>query len=284
MSISKATGTAGPHQGDTSFAIRSLESATRTPLIAWLWARHCGARDGLAGLPELVAPIMPGPPPAPPERGAPMPAELMTEFIRGRIHNYDERDEHEFNSALASVGPAVRELHSLTDQIVFVEIELDTLAAKVAGLDAEPRMTAADVSRGPAENNTAESIVVARRQRVKDAAIEAARRQLTALESRISDLRRRQADLAHQVRLAFQHYVTRTDRARAQIERLCAEYRRQVTHRHPAATALQRAWADTVAVPTPSRTHGPCPWVPSSRTGIPAAPTSPTFDISTKEN
>jgi hypothetical protein len=262
----------GHNQG--GFATRTLENATRTGLPSWLWARGCGARDGLAGLPRLEDDTSDSPSP---QRSALTPPELMTEFLRGRVQRYVERDEREFNAALSAVDVDVEALRSLADEIARAESVRASLADTLEHVVAGPRVTAADIVRGPAEQTTHETVLIARRQRARDAIVKSARGDVTAADKTLGTLRHRYADHVYRVQLAFDHYVTRSGQARAQTERLCAEYRRQVTRHHPAGDALQSAWADTVSVPAPARTSEPCPWIPAH------VPT-PTTAASPKEN
>jgi len=242
------------------FMTRPLERTTLIHPITWFWARQCGGLDGITGVPLIAdeADLSDAP-----ERGMQAPAALMTEFIRGIIHAFNERDEREFNAALTSIATDVQALRTLHDQIQSVDRKLDGARAEARVRQDEPRLTAADVVRGPAEKDAPEAVVIARRQKSKDVLAAAGQAKVAALENERASLLTAYSTYVHGVTVVFENYVTRTGRARAYSERVCAIYRRRVILHHLQGVLLQRLWADTTCVPTPARTLGACPWVPT---------------------
>ena len=242
------------------FMTRHLEGIAVIGLASRVWSAYCGGRDGALGVPLVTAGVDA---PDAPERGTQASAELMTEFLRGIIHAYNECDEREFNASLASVVDEVQILRSLHDQIQRLELDLDAARKDAHRLAERPRITTAEIIRGPGERDTPEAVILARRQKPKDAQVAAGRANVAAMERRRAGLQTEFSIYAHRVRVVFESYVTPTGRARATSERICVLYRRAVVLHHEQGVRLQRLWAETSCVPVPPRTSAPCPWVPT---------------------
>jgi len=217
----------------------------RDALPAWI----AGRGDGKAGM--LDAANL--------EQGG----RVSTYWLQRNAASYEQTDRAEFLAMEATLAPAIRALDALVRERDELLGALDSQRAELEHLQQRAKPELATISRGVAEVNTDDAVVLARRQRLWDAPVTAAASRITSLETRIRAIAAEAAGLASIIQVGFGVAISRTDRARKYFERRAEVYRRALSRSSANGAVIQAAGIGTITIPAPDWTQQRCSWIPA---------------------